>query len=126
MEEVWITLFVKFGALNITVSDKSSQLYLKCLEEVQAISSATLFSPVVRCEAVQSMSSSFLESIPFLLINILLFVVLVSGWSDNGWLSGGHAVRMAMELCLFSFRMPRSFFKSKIDLQQCTRRGQDF
>ena len=25
--------------------------------------------------------------------------VLVSGWSDNGWLSGGHAVRMAMELC---------------------------
>ena len=29
--------------------------------------------------------------------NVLL--VLVSGWSDNGWLSGGHAVRMAMELC---------------------------
>lgn len=27
------------------------------------------------------------------------FQVLVSGWSDNGWLSGGHAVRMAMELC---------------------------
>lgn len=25
--------------------------------------------------------------------------VLVSGWSDNGWLSGGHAVRMAAELC---------------------------
>jgi hypothetical protein len=25
--------------------------------------------------------------------------VLVSGWSDNGWLSGGHAVRMALELC---------------------------
>lgn len=25
--------------------------------------------------------------------------VLVSGWSDNGWLSGGHAVRMAMEIC---------------------------
>lgn len=28
-----------------------------------------------------------------------IVVVLVSGWSDNGWLSGGHAVRMAMELC---------------------------
>lgn len=28
--------------------------------------------------------------------------VLVSGWSDNGWLSGGHAVRMAMELCKLS------------------------
>lgn len=26
-------------------------------------------------------------------------IVLVSGWSDNGWLSGGHAVRMAVELC---------------------------
>jgi hypothetical protein len=29
-------------------------------------------------------------------------LVLVSGWSDNGWLSGGHAVRMAMELCKFT------------------------
>lgn len=28
-------------------------------------------------------------------------LVLVSGWSDNGWLSGGHAVRMAVELCMF-------------------------
>ena len=28
-----------------------------------------------------------------------IFLVLVSGWSDNGWLSGGHAVRMAMEIC---------------------------
>ena len=27
------------------------------------------------------------------------YLVLVSGWSDNGWLSGGHAVRMALELC---------------------------
>lgn len=33
---------------------------------------------------------------PFLL-------VLVSGWSDNGWLSGGHAVRMAVEICESSF-----------------------
>ncbi|KAI0778385.1 hypothetical protein BD413DRAFT_466315 [Trametes elegans] len=56
-------------------------VFLKCLEEVQAISCATLFSPVTRQEAVQAM-------------------VLVSGWSDNGWLSGGHAVRMAMELSM--------------------------
>jgi hypothetical protein len=27
-------------------------------------------------------------------------MILVSGWSDNGWLSGGHAVRMGMELSL--------------------------
>ena len=32
-------------------------------------------------------------------------LVLVSGWSDNGWLSGGHAVRMAMELCMFSIKL---------------------
>ena len=53
----------KLGTLNIIVSGKSSELYLKCLEEVQAISSATLFAPVVRSETVQSMSSSFFECI---------------------------------------------------------------
>ncbi|KAF9527784.1 hypothetical protein CPB83DRAFT_767806 [Crepidotus variabilis] len=58
-----------------------SEVQRKCLEEVQKISSATLFAPVLRCEAVQAM-------------------ILVSGWSDNGWLSGGHAVRMAMELSM--------------------------
>ncbi|KAH9937267.1 uncharacterized protein B0H18DRAFT_969848 [Fomitopsis serialis] len=60
---------------------KPSETSLKCQEEVQAISCATLFSPVTRQEAVQAM-------------------ILVSGWSDNGWLSGGHAVRMAMELSM--------------------------
>ncbi|PPQ63001.1 hypothetical protein CVT24_006107 [Panaeolus cyanescens] len=60
---------------------KPSEMYLRCLEQVQAISSASLFAPVLRYEAVQSM-------------------ILVSGWSDNGWLSGGHAVRMAMELSM--------------------------
>jgi len=33
-----------------------SEVYLKCLEEVQTISCATLFSPVSRQEAVQAMS----------------------------------------------------------------------
>ncbi|KAL0071822.1 hypothetical protein AAF712_000744 [Marasmius tenuissimus] len=60
---------------------KPGDIYKKCLEEVQSISCATLFLPVARVEAVQAM-------------------ILVSGWSDNGWLSGGHAVRMAMELSL--------------------------
>ncbi|KAK7064366.1 fungal-trans domain-containing protein [Favolaschia claudopus] len=60
---------------------KPSDIYLKTLEEVQTISRATLFSPVTRHEAVQAM-------------------ILVAGWSDNGWLSGGHAVRMAMELSM--------------------------
>ncbi|KAL5494991.1 hypothetical protein ACEPAI_453 [Sanghuangporus weigelae] len=58
-----------------------SETYLKCLEECQTISCATLFAPVTRQEAVQAM-------------------ILVSGWSDNGWLSGGHAVRMAAELSM--------------------------
>ncbi|KAJ3910125.1 hypothetical protein F5879DRAFT_930999 [Lentinula edodes] len=60
---------------------KAGETHKRCLEEVQAISCATLFAPVTRVEAVQAM-------------------ILVSGWSDNGWLSGGHAVRMAMELSL--------------------------
>jgi len=34
----------------------ASEMYLKCLEEVQTISCATLFSPVSRQEAVQAMS----------------------------------------------------------------------
>lgn len=70
---------------------------MKCQEEVQAISCATLFSPVVRQEAVQAMSK-----LPSLIVLPPLahrVSVLVSGWSDNGWLSGGHAVRMAMEIC---------------------------
>ena len=41
-------------------------------------------------------------------------LVLVSGWSDNGWLSGGHAVRMAMELCPSSFCVHCLLFKSKM------------
>ncbi|KAI0005575.1 hypothetical protein BJV74DRAFT_805347 [Russula compacta] len=61
--------------------DKPGEVYTKCLQEVQTISCATLFAPVLRVEAVQAM-------------------ILVSGWSDNGWLSGGHAVRMALELSL--------------------------
>jgi hypothetical protein len=36
-------------------------VYAKCLEEVQAISCATLFAPVTRCEAVQAMSEPPLE-----------------------------------------------------------------
>ncbi|EJD51772.1 hypothetical protein AURDEDRAFT_111388 [Auricularia subglabra TFB-10046 SS5] len=58
-----------------------SDVYNKILEEVHNMCSKTLFAPVSRTEAVQAM-------------------ILVSGWSDNGWLTGGHAVRMALELGL--------------------------
>lgn len=62
-------------------SGRRSETYRKCLEEVQTMARGTLFSPVSRIEAVQAM-------------------ILVSGWSENGWLSGGHAVRMALELSM--------------------------
>ena len=38
------------------------------------------------------------------------YPVLVSGWSDNGWLSGGHAVRMALELCWWYFFVRKIIF----------------
>lgn len=38
------------------VVGKPSETFLKCQEEVQAISCATLFSPVIRQEPVQAMS----------------------------------------------------------------------
>ncbi len=39
-------------------SGKPSEVYTKCLQEVQTISCATLFAPVLRVEAVQAMSAS--------------------------------------------------------------------
>ncbi|PFH54822.1 hypothetical protein AMATHDRAFT_72582 [Amanita thiersii Skay4041] len=79
---------------------KPSEKHRKCLEEVQSISCATLFAPVMRVEAVQAM-------------------ILVSGWSDNGWLSGGHAVRMALELSMHKAwpRLYRRMQNKKIDLK---------
>jgi len=38
-------------------SGKPSDVYSKCLQEVQTISCATLFAPVLRVEAVQAMSA---------------------------------------------------------------------
>jgi hypothetical protein len=79
-------------------SGNPSEVSKKCLQEVQTISCATLFAPVLRVEAVQAMSA-------WVFYALVMFkarsgpIVLVSGWSDNGWLSGGHAVRMALELC---------------------------
>ncbi|TFK36876.1 hypothetical protein BDQ12DRAFT_686019 [Crucibulum laeve] len=80
---------------------KPSEIYKRCLDEVHAISCATLFAPVMRAEAVQSM-------------------ILVSGWSDNGWLSGGHAVRMAMELSMHKAwpRLLRRMNANKADVNE--------
>ncbi len=43
------------------LSGKPSEVYTKCLQEVQTISCATLFAPVVRVEAVQAMSALVLS-----------------------------------------------------------------
>ena len=43
--------------LIFAVSGKPSEVYNKCLQEVQSISCATLFAPVLRVEAVQAMSA---------------------------------------------------------------------
>jgi hypothetical protein len=87
-------------APQLIVPDQASETYNRILEEVQAISCATLFAPVMSNEAVQAMSTLFMQALQ---LELMCMLVLVSGWSDNGWLSGGHAVRMAMELCKFTF-----------------------
>ncbi|KZO92820.1 hypothetical protein CALVIDRAFT_503961, partial [Calocera viscosa TUFC12733] len=56
-----------------------SEITKRLVEEVKTISSNTLWLPVARREVVQA-------------------TILVAGWSTNGWLLGGHAVRMALEL----------------------------
>jgi hypothetical protein len=61
------------GPLNST--------FYKCLEEAQGIARSSLFGPILRMEAVQGM-------------------LLLAAWSPNGWLPGGHAVRMALDLGL--------------------------
>ncbi|KAF9653826.1 hypothetical protein BDM02DRAFT_3086575 [Thelephora ganbajun] len=55
--------------------------FYKCLDEAQGIARSSLFGPVVRKEAVQGM-------------------LLLAAWSTNGWLPGGHAMRMALDLGL--------------------------
>jgi len=62
-------------------SGGQSELTKRLTEEVRTISSATLWLPVVRREVVQAS-------------------MVVAGWSTNGWLLGGHAIRMALELGL--------------------------
>jgi hypothetical protein len=54
----------KSFASQLIVADQGSETYNRILEEVQAISCATLFAPVMSNEAVQAMSALFLQA-PF-------------------------------------------------------------
>jgi hypothetical protein len=72
--------------------------FYKALEEAQGIARSSLFSPVVRKEAVQGkLSVNFCggdvhEASPGML--------LLAAWSTNSWLPSGHAMRMALDLGL--------------------------
>ncbi|KAL7423562.1 hypothetical protein Q5752_001142 [Cryptotrichosporon argae] len=57
------------------------QTFQRCLEEAQGIARSTLFGPIVRKEAVMAM-------------------IILSVWSQNGWLPGGHALRMGLDINL--------------------------
>lgn len=57
----------------------TSPLTQRCRDEVHHIAAQTLFAPVTSPDAVRA-------------------VVILSGWSANGWLTCGHAVRMALQI----------------------------
>lgn len=57
----------------------TSELTQRCRDEVHHIVAQTLFAPFISADVVRA-------------------VVILSGWSPNGWLTCGHAVRMALQL----------------------------
>ncbi|WVO13060.1 hypothetical protein L204_100670 [Cryptococcus depauperatus] len=57
------------------------ETFHRCLEEAQGIARSTLFGPIVRKEAVMAM-------------------LILSLWSQNGWLPCGHALRMGLDMNL--------------------------
>jgi hypothetical protein len=61
-----------------------SEVYMKCLEEVQTISCATLFSPVSRQEAVQAMSQYIHEGTSRL---VLITYISPRFWMVRQWLA---------------------------------------
>ncbi|ADV20422.1 Hypothetical protein CGB_B4500C [Cryptococcus gattii WM276] len=74
-----ITAIVWVGARVRDGGGPHSEIQKACLAHAERIAKGTLFHPVHRVEAVQSM-------------------VLLSAFQDNGWLPGGHAVRMAVDM----------------------------
>ncbi|BEJ14452.1 hypothetical protein CspHIS471_0402190 [Cutaneotrichosporon sp. HIS471] len=74
-----ITTIVMVGARVRDGGGPVSHVQRLCLEHVQKIAQGTMFNPVARVEAVQAMS-------------------ILAAFSDNGWLAGGHAVRMALDI----------------------------
>lgn len=74
-----ITTIVMVGARVRDGGGPVSDVQRLCREHAQKIAQGTMFNPVARVEAVQAMS-------------------ILAAFSDNGWLPGGHAVRMALDI----------------------------
>ncbi|ORX39923.1 hypothetical protein BD324DRAFT_615541 [Kockovaella imperatae] len=76
-----ITTIIMIGARVRDGGGPPSDTQLACRAHAQRIASGTLFARVPRVEAVQAMS-------------------LLATFSDRGWLPGGHAVRLALDMGL--------------------------
>lgn len=74
-----ITTIVMVGARVRDGGGPVSDVQRLSLEHAQKIAQGTMFNPVARVEAVQAMST-------------------LAAFSGNGWLPGGHAVRMALDI----------------------------
>jgi len=66
---------------NNNITGPLGETFQRCLEEAQGIARSTLFGPIVRKEAVMAM-------------------LILSVWSQNGWLPCGHALRGALDMNL--------------------------
>ncbi|WVQ78323.1 hypothetical protein IAT38_000408 [Cryptococcus sp. DSM 104549] len=74
-----ITAIIWVGARIRDGGGPLSEVQKACRAHAEKIAVGTMFHPVHRIEAVQSM-------------------ILLSAFQDNGWLPGGHAVRMAVDM----------------------------
>ncbi|ODO03333.1 hypothetical protein L198_02178 [Cryptococcus wingfieldii CBS 7118] len=74
-----ITAIIWAGARVRDGGGPHSETQKVCRLHAERIAKGTLFNPVHRIEAVQGM-------------------LLLSAFQDNGWLPGGHAVRMAIDM----------------------------
>jgi hypothetical protein len=63
------------------ITGQLGETFHRCVEEAQGIARSTLFGPIVRKEAVMAM-------------------LILSVWSQNGWLPCGHALRGALDMNL--------------------------
>ncbi len=76
-----ISTIISVGARVRDGGGYMSETHRASLDHSRKIAIGTMFTPVARVEAVQAM-------------------VLLAAFNDNGWLPGGHAVRMAVDMGL--------------------------